>query len=191
METNEQLRLANERQAAYSPARYFGIQLMIIQLRFFISVALALTGCAQMSPFYGNSRTNPVNSIQPHGTYSLAFIEFGEQGSYQDPTQLENALALIKETPKPLVVTYVHGWQNNAKSGDAETFSRFLQQLTQSEIVRTSHFNVVGVYLGWRGRLTSVPVAKELTFFSRRAAAERLASNFDCYDAGIPLAGWS
>jgi hypothetical protein len=28
-----------------------------------------------------------------------------------------------------------------------------------------------------------MPVVKELTFFSRKAAAERLASNFDCYDA--------
>src|SRR2546423_11747873 len=154
-----------------------------MQARLVIAVVLALTSCTQMSPFYGNSRTNPVNSIQRHEDYTLAFIEFGEQGSYQDPTQLENTLALIKATPKPLVVTYVHGWQNNAMSGDAERFAQFLQELTQSEIIRTSHFNVVGVYLGWRGQLTNVPVAKELTFFSRKAAAERLASNFDCYDA--------
>ncbi|MEA3187272.1 MAG: hypothetical protein QOD99_1102 [Chthoniobacter sp.] len=142
-------------------------------------------GCAQMTPFYGNA-SNPHNSTpaaKPGEDYRLAYVEFGEQGSYQDPTQLENALQLIKETPRPLVVTYVHGWQNNAKSGDAAKFSKFLQEVSQSAVVRASHFHVVGIYLGWRGKLTAVPLAKELTFFSRKAAAERLASNFDCYDA--------
>jgi len=136
-----------------------------------------------MTAFYANSAAHPQNSIQRKEGYNLAFVEFGEQGSYQDPTQLENALALIKSTPRPLVVTYVHGWQNNARSGDAEKFSSLLHDLSQSEIVRKAHFHVIGVYLGWRGQLTKVPVVKELTFFSRKAAAERLASNFDCYDA--------
>lgn len=145
--------------------------------------AFMFVGCAQMTPFYENSQTDPEHSIKHIRGYSLAFVEFGEQGSYQDPTQLENALTLIKQTPRPLVVTYVHGWQNNAMSGDAEKFAKLLKELTESEIIRNSHFHVVGVYLGWRGKLTSLPVAKELTFFSRKAAAERLASNFDCYDA--------
>jgi hypothetical protein len=146
-------------------------------------LSLGCAGCAQMTPFYGNSKTHPQNSIQRKDGYSLTFVEFGEQGSYQDPTQIENALALIKSTPRPLVVTYVHGWQNNARSGDAERFSGLLRDLSESEIVRKARFNVIGVYLGWRGQLTKVPVMKELTFFSRKAAAERLASNFDCYDA--------
>jgi hypothetical protein len=136
-----------------------------------------------MTAFYGNSKAHPQNSIQRRDGYNLAFVEFGEQGSYQDPTQLENALALVKSTPRPLVVTYVHGWQNNARSGDAERFSKLLHDLSEAPIVRNAHFHVIGVYLGWRGQLTKVPVVKELTFYSRKAAAERLASNFDCYDA--------
>jgi len=31
--------------------------------------------------------------------------------------------------------------------------------------------------------LTSVPVLKEISFWNRKATAERIASNFDCYDA--------
>lgn len=153
--------------------------------RFWVIVGLSflLVGCAQMTEFYGNSKTHPQNSIQRKDGFNLAFVEFGEQGSYQDPTQIENAVELIKSTPRPLVVTYVHGWQNNARSGDAERFSGLLRDLSESEIVRKAHFNVIGVYLGWRGQLTKIPVIKELTFLSRKAAAERLASNFDCYDA--------
>ena len=52
----------------------------------------------------------------------MAFIEFGEQGSYQDPTQLQNALDLIRVTEKPLVITYVHGWQNYVQSDDVAKF---------------------------------------------------------------------
>src|SRR5437588_11379921 len=37
--------------------------------------------------------------------------------------------------------------------------------------------------MGWRGKLTPLPVLKELSFWSRKATAERLASNYDCYDA--------
>ena len=136
-----------------------------------------------MTAFYPNSQGNPRNSVKRKPGYTLAFVEFGEQGSYQDATQLENVLDLIKKTPRPLVVTYVHGWQNNARSGDAKNFSDLLTDLSESKAVQNAHFNVLGVYLGWRGQLTTVPVAKELTFFSRKAAAERLASNFDCYDA--------
>ncbi len=154
-------------------------------MRVFISVGLlcVLASCTQMTPFYANTPGQPQYSVQRKGAYDLAFVEFGEQGSYQDPTQLENARDLIKNTTRPLVLTYVHGWQNNARSGDAEKFADLLRELSASEIVRAEHFHVIGVYLGWRGQSTKVPVAKELTFFSRKAAAERLASNFDCYDA--------
>ncbi len=151
---------------------------------FLILCALfALAGCTQMTPFYANTPGQQHRSVRYEKNYDLAFVEFGEQGSYQDPTQLENARDLIKNTSRPLVLTYVHGWQNNARSGDAEKFASFLRDLSKSEIVRAAHYHVVGIYLGWRGQLTKVPVAKELTFFSRKAAAERLASNFDCYDA--------
>jgi len=150
---------------------------------FVIALSLVFAGCAPMTAFYSNSVSHPKNSIQQKDGNTLSFVEFGEQGSYQDPTQIENTLELIKSTQRPLVVTYVHGWQNNAKSGDAEKFSSLLRDLSESKIVRNAHFNVIGVYLGWRGQLTKIPVAKELTFFNRKAAAERLASNFDCYDA--------
>ncbi len=158
---------------------------MLWFMRLFLASSLfcVLAGCTRMTAFYPNSTAQPLNSVRHKGSYDLAFVEFGEQGSYQDPSQLENARDLIKQTARPLVVTYVHGWQNNATSGDSKKFGDFLQQLGDSQIVREANFRVVGVYLGWRGQLTKVPVAKELTFFSRKAAAERLASNFDCYDA--------
>src|SRR5450432_125568 len=144
--------------------------------------ALSLDGCTSLSPLRSNE-TNPNNSVVVKDGYKIAFIEFGEQGSYQQSSQLKNALDLIQNTTKPLVITYVHGWQNNAESGDVEKFETLLARLDRAPAIRDVGFHVVGVYLGWRGKLTPVPVLKEFSFWNRKAAAERLASNYDCYDA--------
>ena len=96
---------------------------------------------------------------------------------------MKNALDLIRVTEKPLVITYVHGWQNDVQSGDVEKFESLLARLNRAPAIRAVGFQVIGVYLGWRGRLTPVPVLKEVSFWNRKATAERLASNYDCYDA--------
>ena len=142
-----------------------------------------LAGCTHLSPLRENTAANPHNSVVTGTGYKLAFIEFGEQGSYQDTSQLTNAVELVEKTERPLVITYVHGWQNNAESGDVKSFSGLLERLNSAPAIRDAGFNLVGVYLAWRGKLTPVPVLKELSFWNRKAAAERIASNYDCYDA--------
>jgi hypothetical protein len=145
--------------------------------------ASLLCSCGHLNPLYQNTSAHPTNSIVPKTGCELAFIEFGEQGSYQDPSQLQNAVDLIKRTPRPLVITYVHGWHNDAGSANVAKFSDWLSEISQTQLIRSSGFHLIGVYLGWRGEITSVPVVRQLTFYNRKAAAERLASNFDCYDA--------
>ena len=107
--------------------------------------ALWLTSCTSLSPLRPNTAANPTNSVIAKDGYKVAFIEFGEQGSYQDPTQLQNALALIRDTPKPLVITYVHGWHNDAGSADVGRFSDWLSEISQTELIRSSGFHVIGV----------------------------------------------
>lgn len=145
--------------------------------------ALWLTSCTHLSPLRQNTEANPKNSVLHRAGYQVAFIEFGEQGSYQDTQQLKNAIDLVQNIDRPLVITYVHGWQNNARSDDVDKFESLLARLSGAPAIRNAGFNLVGVYLGWRGKLSPVPVLKELSFFNRKATAERIASNFDCYDA--------
>ena len=142
-----------------------------------------MAACTELSPLRPNTTANPTNSIQCERDFKIAFIEFGEQGSYQDPTQLKNALDLIQSTTKPLVITYVHGWQNDVESADVGKFESLLARLNRAPAIRNVGFHVVGIYLGWRGKITPVPVLKEFSFWNRKATAERLASNYDCYDA--------
>ena len=101
--------------------------------------ATLLCGCGHLNPLYENTTANRQKSIlPPKDGRALAFIEFGEQGSYQDPSQLQNAVDLIKRTPRPLVITYVHGWHNNAGSADVERFSSWLSELSTTELIRNA-----------------------------------------------------
>jgi len=149
----------------------------------FVAALALLGGCVSLSPVYQNTAANPKKSIDSHDEYSLAFVEFGEQGSYQDSSQLQNAVDLIKQTSKPLVITYVHGWHNSAASDDVRKFSQWLKDLSKTPMISKSGFHIIGVYLGWRGEITKAPIVRQLTFYDRKAAAERLASNYDCFDA--------
>jgi len=55
--------------------------------------------------------------------------------------------------------------------------------LSQSKRVKIHHYNVFGVYFAWPGKTIGVPYLKYLTFWNRKQAAERIASNGDCLDA--------
>src|SRR5881392_2269598 len=46
--------------------------------------ATSLVACTELSPLRQNSDANPHNSVVAGAGYKRAFIEFGEQGSYQD-----------------------------------------------------------------------------------------------------------
>jgi pimeloyl-ACP methyl ester carboxylesterase len=152
--------------------------------------AIILSACATTGPYHANRMENGklvVNSIaDTQGKdYRLAFVEFGEQGSYHDITQLEEAVRLVRETPgKVLLIMYVHGWHNNAVSGDVERFENFLGGIASSQRVASEGFKVIGLYLGWRGESLKIPgINSILTIWDRKSAAERLASNNDCIDA--------
>ncbi|MEM6332649.1 MAG: hypothetical protein AAF823_04850 [Planctomycetota bacterium] len=118
----------------------------------------------------------------------LAVIEFDEFGMLWLPEQLEAAIDLIDRRNNAsdrgiIVVTYTHGWQNNADSGRVKNdLARF--RVGMAELGRELHAqggrapdHVVGVYLGWRGATNRLPLWKNLSFWDRKDAAERIASH--------------
>src|ERR1700730_14267720 len=58
----------------------------------FVTVVFAIlvAGCAAYGPYHANTSGEPLNSVRgpQDGRYKLAFIEFGDQGSMLDPSQL-------------------------------------------------------------------------------------------------------
>ena len=111
--------------------------------------------------------------------YDLGYVEFDEQGDFWDRDQLARAVGLVKQTPKPLLVIYVHGWQNNASdnTNDVPQFHEVLAKLARTERIRKLDYQVVGVYLGWRGKQAYDPLLKILSFPNRKDAAARIGSS--------------
>jgi hypothetical protein len=102
-----------------------------------VACVLLLQGCVSMSPRYQNLSSGPPKSVLPGDGYHLAFIEFGEQGSYLDTSQVEAAFNLVRNSRKPLVITYVHGWHNDSGSNDVQRFEEFLHDVGNTQLIKT------------------------------------------------------
>ena len=124
-------------------------------------------------------------SVEENPNYSLAFVEFDDMGEMWDSTQLTRALDVIdraNESPDGAVLmTFIHGWQNNAsqkneESGNVGEFKQYLETIAGvAERGRLGDRHLVGVYLGWRGKSGSIPGVNLLTFYDRAGAARRIS----------------
>lgn len=106
------------------------------------------------SSFSGYSPSETWSNAAATAIHQIAYIEFDEQGDFFDRRQLSNAasnmFASLAHTNR-LVVMYVHGWNNNARSADAIQFNLFLNQLARFDTIKKGGFKVFGIYLAWQG----------------------------------------
>ena len=169
------------------------------------ALAFLLAGCAANQPYHlGEAPTEtavtPAGSGSVKDIYRLGFIEFDEQGDFWDRDQLRKTVQAIRDTGRGiLLVTYIHGWQNNSNSTDAADVAQFrslLALLTADQTVQMSGLQVFGVYLGgaavsctrsirWWTLLTWV--GKEASFYSRKNAATRISSSTPITEAIFTL----
>lgn len=122
-------------------------------------------------------------------THPYVVLEFGERGNARDGSQKDVALAEIRKLRKPLLVIFVHGWHNNAATGDAEdpdrlpkhSFSQLLDALGDSAYIREQGFQPLGVYISWRGKsYQDVVLEYGTTFWHRYDAARDLGRTIPC-----------
>jgi hypothetical protein len=149
----------------------------------FLGACFLLWGCLMHpEPHYATPNSNVLRNDRH---FKLAVVEFGEFGSYADPTlhQIKAAIDVVRNTDRPLLVIYIHGWHNYVTSKDVDRFGSLLSRLAQSKRVINNHFTVVGMYFAWPGESLSIPVVNTFTVWDRKRAAERIASNGDCLDA--------
>jgi hypothetical protein len=122
--------------------------------------------------------------VSANSPICLAFIEVDDMGELFDKVELNTALSLIRQSndaaktnngeTDPIVMTFVHGWKNNASltNDNVKGFQAALQ-----EVYRRFHpHHVIGIYIGWRGNLVHsyFPVAQQFSYFNREAAAIRI-----------------
>ena len=144
-----------------------------------IAGALALGACAGIDHRPWRLGDQSGNDTQK---YSLRFIESDDEGWFWDRQQALDAVQLIRDKvhERPtLVVTFVHGWHHSAEccDGNVEGFRRTLETLSTLLNVRSAQdFNIVGLYIGWRGQSLPMPL-DYFTFWGRKSAAERVGQN--------------
>jgi hypothetical protein len=152
----------------------------------------------------GPDPTNAVIEAEP-GAYSLGFVEFDDQGWFMQTKEKSEAQDRAKEvlqknaveamikretgmdgSSKPcgaIIVLFVHGWKNNAAYDNTNvgTFRSVLKQLSDVEKEASKKQNrdprkLIGVYAGWRGLAETLEPFKELSFWGRKNAAQRVGS---------------
>jgi hypothetical protein len=147
-----------------------------------LAMMILLGSCAPYGPYHANTSSEPLNSVRgpSDGRYKFAFIEFGDQGSALDTSQRVAAINVIRQAHRPLLFVYIHGWMNNANSGDVCRFEHFIDMVSRLPEVTQTKSNVIGVYIAWRGKNLSVPGLDLLTFWNRKLAGGDIAAQNSC-----------
>lgn len=150
-------------------------------------VGMLLSACVSDRAFQaGQAQTKsaPVD-LADDGKYVLAHVEFDDQGWFHDIRQrqalFDRLQALKAANQAMLIVTYTHGWKHNASesNGNLAEFRKLLSQLHKVEAAAKREKGprtVVGVYIGWRGASLSLPFLDNITFWTRKNAAERVGT---------------
>jgi hypothetical protein len=130
-----------------------------------------------------------------NSTYDLTFVEFTERGNLFNREKYDRVIKHIEDEEKNatkglILIVFAHGWHHNASknSTDVEKFRRLLSILGD----KYNNFlekKVVGVYLGWRGRIIpEIPIIKDiqivkdwidldyLTYWGRKSVATQVGN---------------
>ena len=150
-----------------------------------MAMGLILVGCAPQTPYRAGHDATEVVVADPklcpelHAASQfripVVYVEIDEQGYFQDRSQMEQALALVAAAGKPkYVVVFVHGWFHSARPGD-ENVRRFKCALNNLQAIDGNiHEDVVGLYIGWRGKSWSLPLMQYATFWDRKNTSEEI-----------------
>ena len=116
----------------------------------------------------------------PPNHYTLAFIEFDDQGWYHSLDQRKALADFLdaKANDDLIILVFIHGWKHNAAAGDNNIakFRELLEGAHRSEVARGGGRGVLGVYVSWRGlSLSGNPLWENLSFYARKSAALRVA----------------
>ena len=170
-----------------------GLRRILWVLAVMVAVGVALPfGCVGNRMF----NTEPDDYLRRYSTpgglpYSVAVVEFDDQGQPWDLRQLDAAIAEIRRFNRSsdngiILYQFIHGWKSNAarekSSGERLAWfeGRVAAVAEQSEATSRQGIAaprpVVGLYIGWRGRTYSLPVLIDASFWNRRVAAHRVAS---------------
>jgi hypothetical protein len=162
-----------------------------------LSLSILLGACAHNKIYHSelnNCISDSLDNCENHAIaqyfpntdkeFHLGFVEFDDQGQLRDREQMKAVLdtySQISGSGDVVVAVFVHGWQHNAAPGDSnvESFKQLLAHVSHSETLasqqdKRAKRKVLGVYIGWRGDSSVLPIVKYATFWDRKNTANKV-----------------
>jgi len=128
------------------------------------------------------TKPDPSRIDRPTKSPIVRKLDLSDNGELMDRCQWTDVLVELRggsdlESGKhrsKFVVFYVHGWKHNSAPADTDltNFTQLIASLSASK--KDSGQDVVGVFIGWPGASSPVPGLKNLTFWDRKNAADRV-----------------
>lgn len=139
------------------------------------------TSCERLQPTSRWTGPDPYDIARPSPSPIVRKLDLSDNGELMDRCQWTDILVEIRGGPTlasgkeraKFVVFYVHGWKHSSAPADTDlaNFTALIASLTEAK--KDSGQDVVGVFIGWPGASSPVPVLKDLTFWGRKSAADR------------------
>ncbi len=134
----------------------------------------------------GGARACADHSIEERDEYLLGFVELDDQGWLWDRRQLYSVLDELSAAGAHrdlLMVVFVHGWKHNASVCDTNVacLREVLLRLDDIEEIAAGREGrparkVAGIYVGWRGLSLQGRLLSNLSFYDRKATAQRVGA---------------
>src|SRR5215471_9353931 len=129
------------------------------------------------------------SALEVHDNYQLAFLEFDDQGSLYSRAPLDLLIQTLRreaaspDSPRILLLLFAHGWKSDARLCNRNVccFRSLLARLSADVkmVLERSKgavgpYRTIGIFVGWRGLSATVPPFKELSFYTRKRAAQSI-----------------
>jgi hypothetical protein len=124
-------------------------------------------------------------SIERYPGYTIAVVEFDDQGRFWDRRQvraLEDEIAReahVDDEAAVSMLVFVHGWRDDARVCDKAlvAFREFVHRISIDDLGRLpGRHPLIGIFLAWRGYESHVWPFEFLSFIGRKDTATRIAS---------------
>jgi pimeloyl-ACP methyl ester carboxylesterase len=116
-------------------------------------------------------------SIERYAGFTMATLEFSDDGHTKDEAQKTAAMQLIREQAHDggaIIVVFVHGWHHSADAFD-DNMRCFRRVIARIHHIRADDKRpIIGVYLAWRGDSIRSPWLNWATFWDRKGTSENI-----------------
>jgi pimeloyl-ACP methyl ester carboxylesterase len=121
-----------------------------------------------------NAKHQPADSVFDFADYTLAIVEFDDQGRCYDRGQMEALARKMAElsVSDAVILVFVHGWKHDGRSDD-DNLTRFLEvaeQIATEEKATPTPVPVLAIFVAWRGLSLYGFGVENLTFWGRKQA---------------------